>query len=72
MDVQAEMLKKAEAAKKASYALGVLSTSVKNKALYMMADALENRSSLILTANEQDLEEARQQGLKRSYLDRLM
>lgn len=72
MDVQVEMLKKAEAAKKASYALGVLSTSVKNKALYMMADALENRSSLILTANEQDLEEARQQGLKRSYLDRLM
>lgn len=72
MDINAEIRAKAEAAKAASRALGVLPTGVKNAALLAMADALEKRSELILTANEQDLEEARQKGLKRSYLDRLM
>ena len=72
MDIKAEMMKKATAAREASRKLGVLSTGVKNQALMAMAEALEKRSSLILNANEQDLEEARQKGLKRSYLDRLM
>ena len=72
MDIQAEVRKKAEAAKAASYKLGTLSTKVKNEALLAMAHALEQRSSMILTANAQDLEEARQKGVKRSYLDRLM
>lgn len=72
MDIKAEMMKKAEAAREASRKLGVLSTGVKNEALMAMADALEKRGSLILTANAQDLEDARQKGLKRSYLDRLM
>lgn len=72
MDINAEIRAKAEAAKAASRALGVLPTGVKNAALLAMADALEKRSELILAANEQDLEEARQKGLKRSYLDRLM
>ena len=72
MDIQAEVRKKAEAAKAASYKLGTLSTKVKNEALLAMAHALEQRSSMILQANAQDLEEARQKGVKRSYLDRLM
>ena len=72
MDIKAEMMKKATAAREASRKLGVLPTGVKNQALMAMAEALEKRSSLILNANEQDLEEARQKGLKRSYLDRLM
>ena len=72
MDIQAEVRKKAEAAKAASYKLGTLSTKVKNEALLAMAHALEQRSSMILAANAQDLEEARQKGVKRSYLDRLM
>lgn len=72
MDFEAEMKKKAEAARAASRKLSVLPTGVKNKALLAMAEALEKRSSVILAANEQDLEEARQKGLKRSYLDRLM
>lgn len=72
MDINAEIRAKAEVAKAASRALGVLPTGVKNAALLAMADALEKRSELILTANEQDLEEARQKGLKCSYLDRLM
>ena len=72
MDIQAEVRKKAEAAKAASYKLGTLSTKVKNEALLAMAHALEQRSSMILEANAQDLEEARQKGVKRSYLDRLL
>ncbi|SFT74248.1 glutamate-5-semialdehyde dehydrogenase [Selenomonas sp. GACV-9] len=72
MDFEAEMRRKAEAARVASRKLSVLPTGVKNAALMAMADALEKRSSMILAANEQDLEKARQKGLKRSYLDRLM
>jgi glutamate-5-semialdehyde dehydrogenase len=72
LDIQAEVRKKAEAAKAASYKLGTLSTKVKNEALLAMAHALVQRSSMILAANAQDLEEARQKGVKRSYLDRLM
>ena len=72
MDIQQEIRKKAEAAKAASYKLGTLSTKVKNEALLAMAHALEQRSSMILEANALDLEEARQKGVKRSYLDRLM
>ena len=72
MDIEAGMKKKAEEARKAGRRLSVLPTGIKNKALLAMADVLEKRNSLILSANEQDLEEARQKGLKRSYLDRLM
>lgn len=72
MDIEAAIKQKAEEACKASRKLSVLPTSIKNKALLAMADMLEKRSSLILSANAQDLEDARQKGLKRSYLDRLM
>lgn len=72
MDVQEKMMAKAQAAKEASRKLAVCGTAVKNEALLAMADALEKRSELILEANAQDLEDARQKGLKRSYLDRLM
>lgn len=72
MDIQAVMQQKAKAAKAASRQLAVISTGIKDKALYAMAEALEKRSELILKANADDLEQARQAGLKRSYLDRLM
>ena len=72
MDIRGEMLKKAEAARNASYRMAILPTGTKNKALLAMADALERRSEIILEANAQDLEEARAKALKRSYLDRLM
>lgn len=72
MDIEAGVKRKAEEARKAGRRLSVLPTGIKNKALLAMADVLEKRNSLILSANEQDLEEARQKGLKRSYLDRLM
>ncbi len=72
MEIEELMIEKAKAAKAASRKLAVVSTRVKDAALLAMADALEKRTALILAANEQDLEEARKKGLKRSYLDRLM
>ena len=72
MDIQELMRQKAQAAKAASRQLAVVSTGVKDKALRLMADALEKRSELILKANALDLEDARQARLKHSYLDRLM
>ena len=72
MDIQAEMKKKAEAAKGAAAKLALLGADVKNKALLAMADALEKRSEVILQANALDIEDARQKKVKRSYLDRLL
>lgn len=72
MDIEADIRARAEKARQASQSLAVIGTSVKNRALRAMADALEHRTSLILKANEEDLEAARQKGLRRSYLDRLM
>ena len=72
MDVEELVVEKAKAAKKAAHLLAVTSTQIKNEALLAMADVLEKRSELVLEANEADLEDARQKGLKRSYLDRLM
>ncbi len=48
MDIKAEMMKKAEAAREASRKLGVLSTGVKNEALMAMADALEKAEGKVL------------------------
>ena len=72
MDIQAELRRRAELAKAASYKLGVLSTAVKNQALLAMADALEQGSAQILAANAQDMASAREKGIKSSYLDRLL
>ncbi|MBQ1614862.1 MAG: glutamate-5-semialdehyde dehydrogenase, partial [Selenomonas sp.] len=72
MDIQAELRRRAQAAKEASYKLGVLSTAVKNQALLAMADALEQGCDKILAANAQDMTAAREKGIKKSYLDRLL
>lgn len=72
MDIKELMLDKAKKARKAARELAVISTEIKNRALLAMADALEKRRELILSENVRDLEEGRQKGLKRSYLDRLM
>ncbi|QWT41746.1 glutamate-5-semialdehyde dehydrogenase [Dickeya dadantii] len=60
-----------KAAKKASYQLAALSTSQKNKALMTIADLLEAQHDVILAANEQDLAQARANGMSEALLDRL-
>ena len=72
MDIESYTRCKAESAKRAAYSLQVLPSSVKDGALLKMADVLEKRSHLVLQENTVDLEIARKNGLRRSYLDRLM
>ena len=59
-------------AKKASVGLAKLSTEVKNKALYDMAEALEKNTEVILEANRKDVENAKSRGVKEALIDRLV
>lgn len=60
-----------KAARAASYKLAELSTEQKNQVLLTIADRLEAESADILAANEQDLADARQNGMSEALLDRL-
>lgn len=59
-------------AKEASRALALVSSSKKNKALLLMADAVEQQTDNILAANNEDMQAARAAGIGESLLDRLM
>ena len=59
------------AAKAASYKLALLSSREKNQVLETIADALEAQTDSILSANAQDLDDARTAGLSEALLDRL-
>lgn len=59
-------------AKKAERVLSVANTDVKNRALYMIADALIANSQLILAANMKDVRVARLNGMRESLVDRLI
>ena len=67
-----ELEEKGRAAKAASRKLAFLSTAVKNKALFNIADALIDRLNEILIANKIDYEKARASGMSEAMLDRLM
>lgn len=71
MDITAYVTQKAREAKRASRILANVSTAAKNKALLQMADALEERQSVLVEENRKDLEEARRQGLSSTLIDRL-
>ena len=62
----------AKQAKEASYVLSNASTAVKDKALALMAKALEEMKGEIINANQRDLENAREKGMKDAMLERLM
>ncbi len=63
--------KQAEAAKKASYELGLLGTDQKNAILLAMADALEADSAAILAENQKDVDAAKAAGRTAALIDRL-
>jgi len=67
-----ELRIKGERAKEASYQLSTIPTSVKNKALLAMADALISNEKTILEANEKDMIAGRERGMGNALLDRLM
>ena len=60
-----------ERAKKASSQLAHLNTDEKNRILLLVADLLEAQSDRILEANQADLEQAAEMGLKGAIVDRL-
>lgn len=59
------------AAKTASYKLALLSSREKNRVLETIADELVAQTESILSANVQDVEQARANGLSEAMLDRL-
>ncbi|WP_026688950.1 glutamate-5-semialdehyde dehydrogenase [Alteribacter aurantiacus] len=61
----------AKLAQKASKSLGMLPTQVKNEALHVVADYLDQNVATILTANEQDLQNGRKEDFDAAYMDRL-
>jgi glutamate-5-semialdehyde dehydrogenase len=71
MSVAEQMLKIAQAAKRASQTLASLSSAVKNELLEQMAQALLNHTEELIEANEKDLAAAREVGLAPAMIDRL-
>lgn len=72
MDIEQIVRERAAEAKAASRKLAVLPTALKNGALLKMASLLEKRAELVLASNEEDLKEARDNGIRASFLDRLL
>jgi len=66
-----EVLEKARKAKAAAAQLAKLSSSVKDKALEMMAQALEDQMDFLIQANKPDVEAAVRNGRPRAFIDRL-
>ncbi|MBQ4145808.1 MAG: gamma-glutamyl-phosphate reductase, partial [Clostridia bacterium] len=66
-----ELTKKGAIAKKASYALGILSTDIKNKALKNIASALREKTDFILEENARDLALAKENNMAAGLIDRL-
>lgn len=67
-----ELQEKGRLAKEASYRLAVMTTMEKNKGLLAMASGLEQACDEILSANEQDMQRAREKGQPQAFLDRLL
>jgi glutamate-5-semialdehyde dehydrogenase len=67
-----EILAKGRAAREASRRLAYLSTEIKNRALYNIADDLLAKKDDILAANRKDFQEAKASGMGAAMLDRLM
>ena len=67
-----ELEAKGRAAKAASRRLAYLTTDIKNKALYNIADDLLARKNEILAANQTDYKEGEASGMNAALLDRLM
>ena len=59
-------------AKEASKELAIMGTTQKNQALAMVADGLERDTDIILTENEKDMKNGRENGMAEGLLDRLL
>lgn len=70
-DIKTYMQTLGRNARQASQVIATAGTGVKNLALHATADALQAARAAIATANEQDLESGRRNGLDEAMLDRL-
>lgn len=66
-----ELNEKGRLAKEASYALAVLSTDIKNRALLSIADALIQNSDYIIAENAKDIKNGRANNMPDGLIDRL-
>jgi glutamate-5-semialdehyde dehydrogenase len=71
MDIAKQVLDIAIAAKKASYTLSSLPTSLKNGVLNQIADQLVNKTDFLKRENEKDVKDADKKGLSAALIDRL-
>ncbi|GAB3405953.1 glutamate-5-semialdehyde dehydrogenase [Massilia agilis] len=71
MDITAHMQQLGRQARAASRAMARASTATRNKALLLIADAIERDAAALKAANQQDLDAARAAGLAPALLDRL-
>ncbi len=71
MDIKAYMQDTGRAARAASRAVARADTNAKNKALTVMAQAIQRDAGKLLAANAEDMAAARAQGLDEALLDRL-
>ncbi len=72
MNLEEEVRLVAQAAKDASVALARKSAEARDAALAAMAEALRSNADSILSANERDMQAARERKTKESLLDRLL
>ncbi|ANG61463.1 glutamate-5-semialdehyde dehydrogenase [Marinobacterium aestuarii] len=71
MNVEAYMIELGQRAREASRLMARAETGIKNRALLYMAEAIEAGRDTLASANQQDLESARANGLDAAMLDRL-
>jgi glutamate-5-semialdehyde dehydrogenase len=71
MTIKSYMQSVGTQAREASRVIAAAETSLKNKALLAIADALDNDRDNLLTANAVDMENGRKNGLEAALLDRL-
>ncbi|MBE9566983.1 MAG: gamma-glutamyl-phosphate reductase, partial [Proteobacteria bacterium] len=68
----AEVLQKAKRARDAAAHLALMSRAEKDHALLSMADALEAKANVILAANADDVDNAKQRRMSSAPIDRLL
>jgi len=71
MDIKQYVTEKAKKAKAASRALAMVSTEIKNNALFKMAAGLEREAAKLIAENRKDLAEAEKKALSKAMVDRL-
>lgn len=72
MDISKYVLNIAHEARLGARSLAKASSAKKNQALMVMAEALKNRATELIAENKKDIEYAREKGLSKAMIDRLV